>query len=333
MDKKVTINDIARIAQTSKTTVSFYLSGQFHKMSEETRARIEQAIADTHYIPSASARRLRQSRTHLIGVVVTDPGNVFTSHLIKGVDEIAQAAGCQMIVGSSGYKTENEKELIASMMKLNVDGFVVQPTAGFEAVLEQFSSYDKPFVFMDSPLEDNGYPVVRSNAFQAVRKAMEKMANRGYDRFILIGADPSVLRTRMERMEGFREELEKLDKPYEIRIVSDQVSESEIFEFVSGHLRLNEKTLIFVPNCWLLPVVYQGLGPLRELMPKTIGLLGFDNTEWVSLASPSVSVIVQPGFEEGKNACRILLDQVEKKKTQTVRILPCDLLENRSTAL
>ncbi len=333
MEKKVTIKDIARLAETSKTTVSFYLSGQYQKMSEETRSRIEQVIRQTHYIPSANARRLRQSRSHLIGVIVGDLGNVFTSRMVKGVDQAAQQAGCQMIVGSSGYHTENEKILMEQMMKLNVDGFVIQPTSGFHALLEEFKAYGKPFVFMDSPLEEEGYPIVKSDAIQAVCQAMEIMAQKGYERFLMISADPSVLKTRMDRIKGFGQVMERMQTPSETWIVEDGVTPDEISVWIEGHVHPDEKTLIFVPNCWLLPIVYQGLSAWKKQIPDMIGLLGFDNTEWISLASPSVSSIVQPGFEEGQAACRILLEWVENKEGPSCEILPCTLVENESTAL
>ena len=54
---KVTIKDIAQMAQTSKTTVSFYLNGKFDKMSEETRSKIGAVIKEAKYTPSMLAKR------------------------------------------------------------------------------------------------------------------------------------------------------------------------------------------------------------------------------------------------------------------------------------
>ena len=55
-NNKLTINDIAIKAKTSKTTVSFYLNGKFEKMSPDTRRRIEQVIEETNYSPNIMAR-------------------------------------------------------------------------------------------------------------------------------------------------------------------------------------------------------------------------------------------------------------------------------------
>ncbi|MEG0527332.1 MAG: LacI family DNA-binding transcriptional regulator, partial [Longicatena sp.] len=49
MNCKITIKEVAMRANTSKTTVSFYLNGKRDKMSEETKKRIEDAIRETNY--------------------------------------------------------------------------------------------------------------------------------------------------------------------------------------------------------------------------------------------------------------------------------------------
>lgn len=83
MQRKVTIKDIAELAKTSKTTVSFYLNGRFDKMSEETKNRIKSTIEATNYKPSIAARSLNAKSTKLIGVVIGDITNSFSNQIVK----------------------------------------------------------------------------------------------------------------------------------------------------------------------------------------------------------------------------------------------------------
>lgn len=62
MSKKMTINDIAQLSKTSKTTVSFFLNQKFEKMSDETRQRIQEVIDETGYRPSTIARSLNSKK-------------------------------------------------------------------------------------------------------------------------------------------------------------------------------------------------------------------------------------------------------------------------------
>lgn len=63
-------------------------------------------------------------------------------------------------------------------------------------------------------------------------------------------------------------------------------------DLLYNELRFGVRTLIFVANCFLLPRVYLALKDYRNLMPDTIGLIGFDNTEWTNFSSPTVTTIV-----------------------------------------
>lgn len=89
MQRKVTIKDIAELAKTSKTTVSFYLNGKFDKMSEETKNRIKSTIEATNYKPSIAARSLNAKSTKLIGVVIGDITNSFSNQIVKGIESKA----------------------------------------------------------------------------------------------------------------------------------------------------------------------------------------------------------------------------------------------------
>ena len=108
MSEKITIKEIACRAQTSKTTVSFYLNGRTDKMSEETRQRIAKVIEETNYRPSVAARLLNAKETKLIGVIIGDITNSFANQIVKGIDDIAREKRYQLIVGNSNYILENE---------------------------------------------------------------------------------------------------------------------------------------------------------------------------------------------------------------------------------
>ena len=69
---KATIADIAREAQVSVTTVSRFINGNYGKMSAATKSRIQETVDRLDYRPNASARRMRQQNTHVVGVVVAD---------------------------------------------------------------------------------------------------------------------------------------------------------------------------------------------------------------------------------------------------------------------
>ena len=67
-------------------------------------------------------------------------------------------------------------------------------------------------------------------------------------------------------------------------------------EVLYNELRFGVRTLIFVANFFLLPRVCLALKDYRNLMPDTIGLIVFDNTEWTNFSSPTVHVVLMGIF-------------------------------------
>ena len=122
--KRITINDIAQMAGTSKTTVSFYLNGKTDRMSEDTQKRIRKAIKDTGYEPSPLARGMNAKQSHLIGVIIGDITNAFSNQIVKGIDTVISAEGYRMLVCSSNFNKQNEAAYIDRLLALGVDGFI-----------------------------------------------------------------------------------------------------------------------------------------------------------------------------------------------------------------
>ena len=117
MTQHTTIADVAKAAGVSATTVSRIINGRYDKMRPATRKRVEKAIKDLHFVPTASARQLRQTHSHVVGILVGDISNPFSSLLAKGIDDVLQQAGYDIllmkVVLFSDY-TNNELTVLLS---------------------------------------------------------------------------------------------------------------------------------------------------------------------------------------------------------------------------
>lgn len=331
--KRVTIKEIAAMAGTSKTTVSFYLNGKTDRMSDETQARIRKAIHDTGYEPSPLARGMNAKSTQMIGVIIGDITNTFANQLVKGIDTVTSAEGYRMLVCASNFDKQDELAYIDRLIALGVDGFIVQPTARFKEISKSISDSGKPLVFIDSKLYDFSSNWVKTDNYEASYRAVEACIEKGYKRFLVVTATPGLISSRIERFSGFVDALEAHDLGFtQLLIENDQIDSKKLENFLTANIDGSTPTLIFAPNCWALPDIYKCCKAYYELMPNTVGLLGFDNTEWVSVASPSVSVVEQPALEEGQTAARILLDLIaEKEQVETHQVLDCNIRWNEST--
>ena len=332
--KRVTITEIARLAGTSKTTVSFYLNGHTDRMSKETHDRIGQVIRETGYEPSPLARSMNAKQTYLIGVVVGDIANHFSNQIVKGIDSVANEAGYRLLISSSNFDRDNEHALIDRLISVGVDGFIVQPTARFREVAEAIGSSGKKLVFFDSKYYDYTASWVKTDNYEATKRALSEVLAKGYGRVLVVAAEPQLLSSRTERLQGTTDTIEALGLPSEHFVIPDKgVPQKELTAWL--HEQLDEctvPTLVFAPNCWALPDIYVAMRDFYRRMPKEVGLLGFDNTDWAEVASPSVSVIAQPAFEEGVEAAKILLDLISGAgRIDPHQVLPCTVQWGQST--
>ena len=332
MDNKITINEIAKLAGVSKTTISFYLNGKTQRISLKTQNRIATIIKQTNFQPNLAARCLNSKSSKLIGVLISDITNTFSNQIVKGIETIASKYNYQVIVGNSEYSYQREENYIEQMLSMGVAGFIVQPTAQFRKLSKKLLKLNKPLVFFDSKLYDLKSNWIKTNNYEATYETIVKCIIKGYESFYLITADPQLISTRLERVSGFIDALADYNFNYKTFILeNDRVDFKMLHNFFESTLNVSKKSLVFVPNCWALPDIYLALKQYRNNMPQ-IGLIGFDNLECVNFSSPSITTIIQPAFKEGEEAAKIVIDQIEgKNKLDNQKILNCYVNWNEST--
>ena len=128
MKDRVTIKDVAERAGVSKTTLSRYLNGEFNRMSVDTKYRIRDVIKEMDYKPNPQARGLKNNQSFLIGLVVADILNYYSSVLIKGLQNALSNTDYQLLIMTADNSAEEEQKVIEKLLLQNVDGIILQPT-------------------------------------------------------------------------------------------------------------------------------------------------------------------------------------------------------------
>jgi len=321
---RITITEVAKLANTSTATVSHYLNGKFEKMSASTRESIRRTIEQTGYVPGIQARSLAGKPTGIIAVLILDNTNLWAGQICSGIEGVATSAGFQTVVCNSNFSATREKSYVEKMLSLGVDGFIIQPTTHFRDINMRITSAGKPVVFYDCDTFDFRTSWVKSNLYNGMYAAITECIDRGYERFVFAGSNVDN-RSRQERFSGFSDAVSARDLTYEtVTIGHVAPSADELAKWFMLHLNTARRTLVCVPNQWALDRVYQALMRQRQLVPDRVGLLGMNNANWAHLTSPSISTIVEPVYEEGVLACQMLLDMMsERTASARQEILDC----------
>ena len=333
--QRVTIADVAREAGTSTASVSYYLNDKREKLSEKTQAKIARVIKELGYVPNTQAQTLTGKQTHVIAIIILDNTNKWAGLVLNGMEQVMLPAGYQTVVCTSNFNPETELMYVDKMLSLGVDGFIIQPTANFKAVHDRIKRAGKPVVFFDAAIYSPGTSWIKTNLYDGVYNATQALLDAGYEDFFSIAANMTEMRTRMERFQGYAEALAANGQLYKaIPIDHNKPSVGELTEYFKYKFNPAKRTLIFVQNQWALPRVYKALQPMAHLLPQQIGLLGLNCEDWTNLTTPTVSTIIEPVDQEGREAAEMLLALLDGSSTPgEQRILECKLNWLGSTSI
>jgi len=146
---RATIKDVASAAKTGKTSISRYLNGEQHLLSDALKARIERAISLLNYQPSQMARSLKSGQTRLIGLIIADITNPYSVQVMRGVEEACREQGLTLLVCNTNNELHQEQHYLQLMSSYRVDGIVVNAVGMREDAISTLQQAAMPMVLID----------------------------------------------------------------------------------------------------------------------------------------------------------------------------------------
>lgn len=321
------IKDVARQAGVSTTTVSRVLTSP-EAVRAPLRERVEQAIAALAYRPNLAARRLRQQRSSLVGLIVSDIRSPFFTDLGRAVEDVAYRNGLRLILCNTDEDPAKERDYLQLMADEQASGVIISPTLDGLRSLKA-GAWPFPLVLVDRALPDSPADRVLLDNQAAARRLTEHLLDAGYRRIAVIAGARST--TGQARHAGYAEALQA-------RGVTPQ--QSWVAPTVDAGLKAAAALLasperpdaLIATNGLLLMGAQQAIQAAGLQAPKDIGLAGFDNTDWTALPSLDVTVIAQPTYEIGRTAAELLMQRLaEPDRAARAVVLEGRLLARGST--
>ena len=304
--KNVTIVDVAERAGVSKTTVSRYLNGKFEFMSEESRSHIAAVIESLGYRPNNLARGLKSKRTRLLGVVIADITNPYSSVLLKGISDCCERYGYGVLITNTDGDPAKERAYILSMIDQHVDGIILNTTGKNLDFLLERARDAVPIVLADRPLEVRLFDTVRSADRAIIYEALRHLKAQGFRQPGLF-MEPLENGTRICRCNAYqdacREIFGTLPKVY---FVNGQDRAKELLQQFMEETA-EEKRAILTANGVATLAVVHAIEDLGLHFPEDLGLCGFDNLSWTELVAGGITVVEQPAYQVGKECVKRMM--------------------------
>jgi len=322
--RTVTIQDVAKTAGVSVSTVSRVLNGKVD-VASDTQDRILSVIDDLGYTTNLAARSMRSQKKNLVGLVMPDIAYPFAIEVMKGVNQAIAESEFDLLVYTTGDvrksgRAFHEQKYVSLLTNSISDGVViVAPVAG------EFN-IDAPIVSIDPLASNPSYPAVHATNYQGATDAMEYLLGLGHRRIGYISGRAE-LESSNRRLKGYYDALKKADIPADEELVAsgDYTTETG----VTGTQKLlglaRPPSAIFASNDQMAMGVYQVAEEMGLRIPDDLSVVGFDNiTESKYMGLTTVDQFI---LEMGYVATQMLIklingvpleDQTYRMQTQLV---------------
>ncbi|MFQ1682282.1 MULTISPECIES: ribose operon transcriptional repressor RbsR [Pantoea] len=327
-----TMKDVARLAGVSTSTVSHVINNN-RFVSEQVRDRVEQAIRELNYAPSALARSLKIKQTRTIGMLLTASSNPFYSEVVRGVENSCYERGYSLILCNTEGDEERMNRSLETLMQKRVDGLLMMCTETHLPSADILNRYPSvPMVMMDwAPFEGRG-DIIQDNALLGGELATQYLIDRGYTRIACIAGPLDKTPARL-RLDGFHQAMAASG----LAVPPGYVVDGD-FEFQGGFNAMNQllaldppPQAVFTSNDAMAVGVYHALYQAGLRVPQDMAVMGYDNIELARYLTPPLSTIHQPKDELGELAIDTLIHRMsDPDASQQTLVLTPELVERGS---
>jgi LacI family transcriptional regulator, galactose operon repressor len=330
-----TMNDVARLAGVSQTTVSFILNKTPNiSIPEETRERVLAAVEKLGYRPNALAQGLRMQRSNIIGFIIDEIA--ITPHAgktIEGAQDVAWENDQILVLVNTKSNRQIEEAAVEMLLERQVEG-VLYATMYHRRVRVPDALREVPTVLLDCFVEDGSFSSAVPDEFNGGRTATEYLLKKGHRRIgYLNNTDP--IPATFGRFEGYKAALAAYEIPYDERLVCAEQSDSG--GGYRGALQLmqqpNPPSALFCFNDRMAMGAYDALRKLNLRIPEDVAVMGFDNQELIAAyLFPPLTTMELPHYQMGAWAVNYLLKMIENpgEAAPVQEKIECRLVERGS---
>ncbi|REC96462.1 LacI family DNA-binding transcriptional regulator [Kushneria indalinina] len=309
----VRLSDVAAAAGVAAMTVSRALN-QPELVSERTRERVQRAVIETGYVPNRVAGALASSRSKMVAVLVPTVAHSLFADVVQSITDTLAVEGYQVLLGLTGYQTEEEAAVVETVLSRRPDALVVAGTRHSEATRQRLGAARIPVVeiwdMSDDPLD-----MLIGFSHHAVGEAVaDHLLGCGYQRFGQAMADDP---RSHQRAEGFNARILAEQKARPDAGIKVTTHWAEIPATLVGGRTTAANVLAGMPDCEAIFCSSDTLamGVIAEAqsramaIPEALAVMGFGDMSFAAATWPALSTVRIDGAEIGRLTAAHLLQR------------------------
>lgn len=313
--RPTTLKDIACALNISVTTVSKALKG-YSDVSPSTKKAVFDLAKELNYTPNAVAVNLRTQQTKTIGVILPTIVHQFFSKVLNGIIEEAKKEGYFVITLQSNENFEMEKDQLNLLLQKRVDGILISlsnETQNCQHINEILKA-EIPVVIFDKINKVINCSKVLIDDQLAAYNSVSYLIKQGYKKIAHFRGSLTP-QNSIDRFLGYKKALEDHHIKYDPSLVYICDSNDDFndgYENAKKLLKTSHKVdAIFAITDLVAVGIIKCFNENNINIPKDIAVFGFSDWFMSSVVTPSLSTVKQPGFEMGRKAAELLINEIK----------------------
>jgi LacI family transcriptional regulator len=326
MTKRLTIQDIARLAGVSHSTVSRVLNKK-PDVDAATRERVLRVVEEHGFVPSQAATRLAGGRSQILGVLVPPlswpfiegitQGAIGASlqwplvpEIMRGVTESISASPYELLLYSISQHKDHREIIQRILATQLISGLLAILPADAADQLEAVHEQGLPVVLIDDQGAHPNIPWVGTDNRYGAYLAVKHLLGLGHRR---IGHIRGLYACSEERFQGYCDALREAGiAPDPALVLQGDFAPASGQACARAFFAMPERpTALFVGNDQMAYGVLAVAQQLGVRIPEEVAVVGFDDIPLSAYIRPALTTVHQPFFEMGQRAARLLLSLVE----------------------
>jgi len=340
-----TIQDVARHAGVSVSTISNVLNGRVDRMGRDTLARVKAAIAALDYRPNNAARQLKTGHTPMLGLLVPSIANPMYGYIAREIETSAQERhGHRVLLGNTYRNKDKETGFFDDLLAHGVRGVIVISSLvdeqHFESAVQRglvMVSYDR----RATPGAASAIDHVSVDNFEAAQLAAAHLIAHGHKRLAFVTAAGQTM-SRSEKIRGFFAAAEGAGVREQARVIdgstTSEYGDSEMADvgrLLAARIAADRKrpTGIVAVNDLLAFGLLAGFRDAGLSVPGDVSIVGMDGLFLSSLTSPGLTTVRLPVPEMAATIVERVIGRLADEAIAPAEFLfKPDLVERESVA-
>ncbi len=310
----ITLEEIAKAAGVSVSTASRALHNTSYAMNDATRQRIIELAQDMGYSPNLAARGLRGKTTNVIGIVVENVSDPFSSQIVRGIIDQLKSTGYTSIIVNTDYDPLAEKQAVVTLVSNRTDGIIfVHASVHSDQSLLDIAN-NQPFVSI-ARIQPPGENTIGLDDYYGAQLAVNHLLKLGRKRIAFISG-PEFWWSSRERLAGYLDAL----KTQNLHASPDYIKQGD-WETESGRLAAEEllglderPDAIFAANDLMAQGAIYAIQDAGLNVPGDIAVVGHDDREFAQVVRPALSTVRLPCYEMGQAAAQMIRRRLESER-------------------